>query len=161
MKFRTSLDKPAKIISALILALPAALPLFKTELAWVSLFLALIFFFCFAFSPLSYELTSTGLKINRLFKPVHIPFQQIKRVELVPEPKKLSRHTVRTFGVGGLFGYFGKFWNPGLGNMTWYLKNFQNVVLLELTDGRKILLSPDDVLMAKKLEQALRQPVNT
>jgi hypothetical protein len=159
MKFKASPDKLTKIITTALLALLLALPLFKLQLGWASLLLGAIFFFCFALSPRNYELTATELKINRLFKPVRIPVSQIKNVELITEPEKLAKNTIRTFGVGGLFGYFGKFWHAELGNMTWYLKNFKNVLLIELTEGRKILLSPDDASMAEKMQDVLRQPV--
>jgi hypothetical protein len=52
--------------------------------------------------------------------------------------------SLRTFGVGGLFGYYGKFFNRKFGAMTWYITRRDTTVLLYLDDGRKILVSPDD-----------------
>lgn len=65
----------------------------------------------------------------------------IKSVELI-EKATLSG-TIRTFGVGGLFGWYGKFANSQLGNMTWYLTRRDKPVLILKKDSKKILISPD------------------
>lgn len=52
--------------------------------------------------------------------------------------------SIRTFGVGGLFGYFGKFANAKLGNMTWYATRRDKTVLIKTAGNKKIILTPDD-----------------
>jgi hypothetical protein len=54
------------------------------------------------------------------------------------------RSSVRTLGVGGLFGYFGKFANIKLGSMTWYATRTDRTVLVRTVDNRKIILTPDE-----------------
>ena len=58
--------------------------------------------------------------------------------------KETMKWTVRTFGVGGLFGYFGKFANRALGSMTLYATRRNNYVLIITTDERKIIITPDE-----------------
>lgn len=155
MKFKASLDNTAKIISGLILALPVALFLFKPESIWVDLPLLAIFLFCYAIAPQYYVLTDSELKIKRLFRSVQLPLTEIKTAYEVPDAKKMASSSIRTFGVGGLFGYFGKFWNKEQGNMNWYLTNFKNVILIETTTGKKNLISPDDPQMLQFLQKKL------
>jgi hypothetical protein len=51
--------------------------------------------------------------------------------------------TVRLFGVGGMFGYYGKFYSFALGNENWYATDMNRAVLLE-TDTGKFVVTPDD-----------------
>jgi hypothetical protein len=55
------------------------------------------------------------------------------------------RGTIRTFGVGGLFGYFGKFHTPNIGHITFYATQRVNKVLIVTKQGKKIILTPDDI----------------
>ncbi len=52
--------------------------------------------------------------------------------------------TIRTFGVGGLFGYYGEFVNWKLGNMTWYATRRDKTVLIETVDDKKLIVTPDE-----------------
>lgn len=52
--------------------------------------------------------------------------------------------SIRTFGVGGLFGYFGKYFNRTLGSMTWYATRKDNFVLILTNDDKKIILTPNE-----------------
>jgi Bacterial PH domain len=69
----------------------------------------LVYFIALAFRPINYMLTSDHLIIHRLFADVKIQRSQIKSVELLD--KAATSCSIRTFGVGGLFGYYGKFAN--------------------------------------------------
>jgi hypothetical protein len=155
MKFKASLDNTAKIISGLILALPLILFLFKSESVWADLLLLSIFFICYGYAPQYYTLTNSELIIKRFLKPVHIPLAEIKTVSAIPEAKKMANGSIRTFGVGGLFGYFGKFWNKESGKMTWYVTNFKNVIAIETKAGTTILISPDNPEMLRVLKKKL------
>ncbi len=92
--------------------------------------------------PLNYEITENELIIRRLIKSVHIERSDIESIELLD--KSELKGTVRTFGVGGLFGWYGKFANSKLGDMTWYVTRRDKPVLIIKKDGKKILISPDE-----------------
>jgi hypothetical protein len=68
---------------------------------------------------------------------------QIKNI-LKIENGKLS-WSIRTFGVGGLFGYFGKFWSNEFGNMTWYATRRDKAIMIITKENKKIVLTPDEV----------------
>jgi hypothetical protein len=151
MTYKTSLDKLAKGITIGVTILFAiiiigqsyiikdagrAIPLYTTVA------LLLIYFTAFAFRPINYNLTTDKLIIHRLFADVKIDRNQIKSVELLARDK--ISWAIRTFGVGGLFGYYGKFANTKLGSMTWYATRRDRTVLVRTVDNKKIILTPNE-----------------
>lgn len=58
------------------------------------------------------------LVIHRAFLDIKIDRSQIASLELLDKEKVAG--SIRTFGVSGLFGYYGKFANTNIGSMTWY-----------------------------------------
>ena len=104
--------------------------------------LLLIYFITFSFRPVNYKITNSQLVIHRLFKDVKIERTNIKSVELIDKNK--IGGAIRTFGVGGLFGYFGNFTNFEVGKMTWYATRRDRTVLVCTNDNRKIILTPDE-----------------
>lgn len=151
MLYKTSLDKVAKGITIGVTILFAAIiigefSIIKDEGKALPIYttaaLLLIYFIVFAFRPINYTLTSKKLIINRLFPNVSFDRNDIKSLELLDEQD--IRSSIRTLGVGGLFGYFGKFANMKLGNMTWYATRTDRTVLLRTVDNKKIILTPDE-----------------
>ncbi|KAA9333805.1 PH domain-containing protein [Adhaeribacter soli] len=159
MKYKASLDKLARIITLLAIAFPVVLLFFLDEATIPVVILSGVLVLSYGFAPQYYLLTPEELVIKRLFKDVHLKRSEIKTVELLPEARKLRWTTVRTFGSGGFFGYFGKFWNRTFGGMTWYLNNFRNVVLVETYAGKKLLLSPDNPDMIDNLQNQKPTPL--
>lgn len=53
--------------------------------------------------------------------------------------------SIRLFGVGGLFGYYGKYYNFKMGHMTLYTTQKRNRILMTMITGKKIIISPDDL----------------
>ena len=153
MKFTASLDGLAKgitlgvsllflfiIVSPFLFLQPAGRGL---EVILIPFFLFVISVGVFIFRPISYTITDQDVIINRLLKSVIINRKDIQNVEILD--KDFAKRTVRTFGVGGMWGYFGKFIHDIVGAMTWYVTRRDKMVLLRLLDGRRVVLSPDDL----------------
>ena len=140
MIYKASLDKTALLITSLVTLMFGALIVFNFILP-LAIFLIIIYLICMALKPLSYEITKDELIIRRLIKSVRMNRADIKSVELI-EKATLSG-TIRTFGVGGLFGWYGKFANSQLGAMNWYVTRRDKPVLIIKKDSKKILISPD------------------
>ena len=104
--------------------------------------LALLMLLMYMLKPSALVLDGGSLTIMRLFKPVTIQLSDIAMAR--PLDASEVKGSLRTFGNGGLFGYFGKFYNSQFGHMTWYCTQRKNYVLLEKRDGKSIVLSPDD-----------------
>lgn len=151
MVYKTSLDKTAIAITAGVTVLFAVLiagqyslikdkgntaPIFTTVLC------VLIYGLSYGFRPSGYTVTEEDLVIRRPIGKVHILRSDIRSVEAVSKGE--IGGAIRTFGVGGLFGYYGRFANFHLGRMTWYATRRDLPVLIRTADGRKIVVTPDD-----------------
>jgi hypothetical protein len=141
MKYKASLDKTAIIITILVSLLFGALIIFNFILP-LAILLLIVYLICWHLKPLSYEIKAEEIIIRRLIKSVHINRTDIENLTLI-DKDKLSG-TIRTFGVGGLFGWYGKFSNNELGDMSWYLTRRDKPILIISKTGKKILISPDD-----------------
>ncbi|HXH19279.1 MAG TPA: PH domain-containing protein [Chitinophagales bacterium] len=106
------------------------------------LFLVALLVGSYIYSPQKYILTGDSLIIKRLIGNVVIPLDDIVEARTVQDSEMTS--TVRTFGNGGLFGYYGKYHSPRLGHMTFYTTKRDNRVLIKTKDGKNIVLTPDD-----------------
>jgi hypothetical protein len=148
--FTTSLDKFNKIttiiISAILLAV-LILVFFLTPADGqnvaksVSIIPIIAFIVVYLLRPNNYSVSADKLLIHRMINNVEINRNNIQSVQEIDVSK--IKNSIRTFGVGGFFGSFGKFWNSTLGNMTWYVTRKNNFVLVETKDQKKIILTPD------------------
>ncbi|GAA4330220.1 PH domain-containing protein [Flaviaesturariibacter amylovorans] len=105
-------------------------------------FLAATWLLSFVLRPQGYRLTHTELIVCRTWSAVRIQRSDILRIE--PVSKADLRGSIRLFGVGGLFGYYGRFANRALGSMTWYATHRNGGLLVRTSNGKKILITPDD-----------------
>jgi hypothetical protein len=102
-----------------------------------------------------YKINGYRLNVNALIieRPVGKKIFRLSDITSVEVPSKESmRWTIRTFGNGGLFGYWGKFTNKTYGNMTWYASHRSNYILIKIKDEGKIVITPDDI----SLDQSIR-----
>lgn len=151
MIYKTSMDNVTKGITIGLTILFAIIIIAQYDIIkdtshtipnYTTIALLIFYFIAFAFRPISYEITGELLVVHRIFMAVKISKDSIKSVELIDKDK--IRPALRTFGVGGLFGYYGKFANFKMGAMTWYATRKSNTVLLITKDNKKIILTPND-----------------
>lgn len=114
----------------------------ETPAILVTLLLVAVYVFSYLFRVTGYELNGQSLIIFRPIRNRVIPLTEILRVGQVE--KKSLRWSLRTFGNGGLFGYYGKFYNPTFGTMTWYASRRSNALLMQTTNSENILITPDE-----------------
>lgn len=149
--FTTSLDKFNKITTSAVLVLIIGIVgfvIFENEesgqriLIYTAIPMVIFSLIAYLFRPNNYAISEDKLLIHRMIKDVEIKRDNIKSVEIIDESK--VKNSIRTFGSGGFFGSFGKFWNSTLGSMTWYVTRKNNFVLVETNDQKKIILTPDN-----------------
>ena len=92
------------------------------------------------FAPLGYAVTPSGIVVRRMGPNVFIDRRQIAEVRRM-RPRDVGL-VLRTFGSGGFFGFFGWCYSRPLGHFKAYATNRRNLVLVQLADGAKFLLSP-------------------
>lgn len=151
MKFNASLDKLAKVVTFIITIIFVSIIIGQLvfiidSIQSISLFsiliLVIIYLIVFLYRPIYYTTTDKLVVIHRPISDIKINLIDIKSVELLD--KERLKWTIRTFGVGGFFGYWGKFTNSKIGVMTWYATKRENAVLITTFSNKKILLTPDN-----------------
>ena len=148
--FTTSLDKFNKISTVIVLVflliiLVVAFFLIPKDEANIMdsivLLPIIISIIVYLLRPNNYSVSDDKLLIHRMINTIEIDRNNIQSVREIDESQ--VKNSLRTFGVGGFFGNFGKFWNGKLGKMTWYVTRKNNFVLVETKDQKKIILTPD------------------
>ncbi len=152
MKYKASLDSTSKTVTLLISVLFLSILLFQSILfiqyrTWttfaVSLLLILIYALTYGYHPVHYAIRNSNVIVHRYLSDVTVLRSDIKNMELVD--MKQMKGTIRTFGVGGVFGYFGQFLNRDIGCMTWYAtRRDYKAILIELNNSKKIIITPDE-----------------
>jgi hypothetical protein len=152
IRFNAPLDNLGKVVTVAVTILFSIICLFQLgvfsgtapELNSIIVVIALlvIYFGVYSFRPVNYLLFDEELIIRRPVSNIVINRIDIVNIRIL-DPKELD-WTFRTWGVGGFFGYYGKFSNTNLGNMTWYVTNRNLPILIETTDNRKIVISPEN-----------------
>lgn len=151
MKFKTSLDTLAKVVTVAVTILFTTIIIGQLVLLLDSaksisvitiVILVLIYLIVFLYKPISYKITDDLLVIHRPLTDIKVDLKEIQNVEQVD--KSSLSGTIRIFGVGGLFGYWGKFTNSKIGLMTWYATRRDNAVLVTTFGNKKIVLTPDE-----------------
>lgn len=104
--------------------------------------LIIILVITYGFSPKGYAFEDRKLVIYRPFQNKFFATEDILNVSLVD--RKELKNSLRVFGVGGLFGYFGLFRNSRYGTMIWYATRRDQFVVIERSNGKTIVLSPND-----------------
>lgn len=153
MKFSASFDSTTKWISIVVIILcsvATAFPLMSIaeKQPIVSFFVVLLVLLCvlsaWCFSVKNYEVNQESLIIQKPLSKTGFPISDIKSASVI-DPKSL-RWSWRIMGSSGLFGYFGTFANKTYGTMRWYLtRKDKPLVYIQLQNGKKFMLSPDDV----------------
>jgi general stress protein CsbA len=152
MIYKASLDKLAKITSigvTLLFALwqfffsNASTRKFLVTVLTIVLIIA-TYIISLGYSPRAYQITEDMLVINRLFYNAKYERRKIEKVEMLSNEQ--MGFAIRTFGVGGLFGYFGYFSSKNQGSMLWYATQREKFVMIHLEGNKKIVLTPDDAI---------------
>jgi hypothetical protein len=139
--FSASYDSTAKIVSAVVIVLFAAVAI-ALRSTIIAGFEAVLLILSYAYSPRGYAVADRTIVIKRLIGNVVIPLDGIR--ELRSAAADDLSGCIRLFGSGGLFGWYGLFRTSKLGKCTWYVTNRRKSVVL-VTGARTVVVSPDDV----------------
>lgn len=133
MKFENRLDKLSKTvtwITAILLTVPCLIVLFE-EPAVASILCILfpaIFLISWGLHPQYYLVENGKLIIVRPFSKLELRLQDFNKIE--PVDKAITRGSIRLFGSGGFFGFFGLFHNKTLGRYRMYVTDRNKLILL-------------------------------
>jgi len=139
MEFKTAkLDRTATIVSIIASALLVGISIFfliMVPSGWAfSMLMMLIIVCCYALSPKTYIFKGGQLIIEKVVgRKIVIPIEDIEAYVRIPNFGKLK--VARTFGNGGLFGYYGMFTTAEYGTIKCQLTNLKNVFIIKSKKG--------------------------
>lgn len=96
-----------------------------------------------AFAPRGYVIEGKKLHVRTVMARFTYDLSQLSDVRVAAAREVFSPGTVRTFGVGGLFGYYGYFKNPQLGKFLAFATDRKRLVVLRFPQ-KTLVISPHD-----------------
>ncbi len=137
MHFKAPWDSKAAVITGAFVVLCVVAYVFSPG-AGSYVFVAILLI-GLVFAVRGYSVLNEELLIHRLGWSTRFPLAELDSVELSPGS---TLGSIRTFGIGGLFGYVGHFRNSMLGSYRAYATDTARTVVLRF--GKKtIVVSPD------------------
>ncbi|WP_417602699.1 PH domain-containing protein [Owenweeksia hongkongensis] len=119
---------------------------------------SLLFFvavFCFFYSTKGYSIHSGKLVIER---PIGKKVISLNKLKGIYDYQKIEKgFTIRTFGNGGLFGYFGYYSNDKIGRFKLYSTKRKDFYILDF-GKEKIGISPDQPEFIEALKGYVSKP---
>src|SRR6056297_1519012 len=107
-----------------------------------SVIMAIVFIsFGVFFGVYGYSLQPKELRIIRLGWSKDIPYNDIVDIKYSPDAMMGS---LRKFGIGGFFSYYGMFKNRVLGDYKAYATHRKKTVVITIKSGKKIVVTPSD-----------------
>jgi hypothetical protein len=138
-QFRSAWDSLLIIMTILVSAALITVAFFGGT---VSVIFAILFITLGAFFGVyGYSLHEKELRIIRLGWSSDIAYSDIVDIEYSPDAMMGS---LRKFGIGGFFSYYGLFRNRVIGNYKAYATHRKNTVVITTRSGKKIVVTPDD-----------------
>lgn len=155
MKYKTSLNTLSLVITILVTTMLlyfAYISLLvilngqvnnqaKISYAFVLIISLGIIIISYLHSTHGYILEETQLVIKRPMGRIKIGYKDIVSIEKL----NLTGASIRTFGNGGLFGFYGKYFNVQIGNLILYTTRTDNRILIKTRQGSNIVISPNDM----------------
>jgi hypothetical protein len=144
--FSAPYDRKAKIITAvvcvsLVLGVCAELWL-SPGLGWIAGLSLLVIAIAFVYSPRGYTVTDRAVVVRRAIGSVRVPLEYVQALRAATGDD--LKGSVRLWGSGGLFGYYGLFRTGKLGRSTWFVRDRSRAVVL-VTATKTALFGPGDV----------------
>lgn len=110
--------------------------LLDSKLFWLGIIILTVELFRIQY----YEIIDNTLIISRRIKSIRIKLGDIENIQQISIAKTFT--FLRIFGANFGIGLFGIFWHPKHGIIHFYLKNRRNLLLLQMKNKKKIMISP-------------------
>ena len=92
-------------------------------------------------APVSYTVDDNYFTVNRRINTVKFRIDDLTEIRAL-DTREL-RFVFRTFGVGGIFGHYGKYFSSSFGKLTFYATRLSKRILIKTRQGENIIITPD------------------
>lgn len=105
------------------------------------------------YAPKEIILDDTWLTLIKGGGKLTVAYADIEEIRMY-DPRNTGN--IRVFGIGGIYGYIGRFYNRDIGYYTSYVGDYSQAFLIRTKKGRKYLFSCDNAAhIVKEIEKAL------
>lgn len=108
---------------------------------WISCLMPLLLLVPAFMSPARLIIDDKGITIKKIYGKVFIPIGAIVEVRTISKEERSK--SIRIFGSGGLYGYFGDFWNEKIGDYKLYATEKRDMIYVK-TIGEAYVISSRD-----------------
>ena len=165
LTFPSSMDKGTKLKTGFVLLIFAIVigallfsSLEDTDFIIVPIFVLLIYIaiICYGIyeTPVLYTISNDTFSIVSRWNKIHIPLIEIQDARAFESEDK--KGLKRNLGASGVLGNFGSYSSSLHKNLTIYTSRDSNWVLINKKNGKKIVISPDDLGMVQILNTLLK-----
>jgi hypothetical protein len=168
MDYKASMDTQALLITivAIIICIYAGINSTRIiinsggdmKLISYGLFLLVLSLFvplgCYCLNPMKYILTDTELVIVKPLGSKIIKLDSVIRTEKYRAAAGTNA-TIKTFGIGGIFGYSGMYYNSKIGNLRFYVTRKNHRILITTKNNKNIVIAPNDFKMYDELKKRI------
>lgn len=105
-----------------------------------SLIVALSIIFSYVYAPMRITFSENSLVLHRGIGKKQFNYSDIESVEAFN-----NKHiALRICGIGGVFGFVGRYYTEGIGHYFSYVGDYSQAFYFQLKNGKKYLLSCED-----------------
>lgn len=105
-----------------------------------SLIVALSIIFSYVYAPMRITFSENSLVLHRGIGKKQFHYSDIESVEAFN-----NKHiALRICGIGGVFGFVGRYYTEGIGHYFSYVGDYSQAFYFQLKNGKKYLLSCED-----------------
>ena len=119
-----------------------------------SIICVIVLFLCYSYSTQEIVLNKDYLLIKRLINDKKICIAEIENIQILEN--QTINNSIRLFGSGGLFGYFGYFKNAKLGKYILFATRNNNFVLVKTADHKYVITPDKPELLVEKVKNLLQ-----
>lgn len=121
----------------------------------ILLFIILIFVSVFIYAPKRISLSDEGLILYRGLGKVRLPYSEMADIRIYRPSDSVIN--IRTFGIGGVLGFIGRYYNKEIGHYISYVGDYSQAFLIQMKSGKKYVMSCNN---AQEMVEEVRMQMN-
>lgn len=114
---------------------------FWDHMLWVEILMVFLFLLPMLFWPIRLKVSDDEIKIFRPVGPVKVPFADVKSVSFIEDGEQFFDKLIRTFGSGGVYGYWGWYKHEKHGKVRMFVTDMKHCFLVKLKNGKMFVVS--------------------
>lgn len=124
-----------------VIIVACAIRPFRDHVLAIEILMICLFLLPMLFWPIRLKASDDDIRIFRPVGTVKVPLANIKSVSLIEDGDQFFDKLIRTFGSGGVYGYWGWFKHEKHGKVRMFVTDRKQCFLLKLKNGKMFVVS--------------------